>query len=91
MNFIEVTCSLGSKVSCLAMPASLGVLVGGVSCVFGVQPKNLSHQRQAATSVETSVELSVKTAQGPFKTPEAILALLSAQPTMTLSQVAKQL
>jgi len=58
-------------------------------CLWGTAKE--PHQRRAATSVETSVELSVKTAQGPFKTPETILALLSAQPTMTLSQVAKQL
>ena len=46
-----------------------------------------TEQASAATSVETSVE----TPQVPLKTPEAILALLSAQPSMTLAQVASQL
>jgi predicted HTH transcriptional regulator len=44
-------------------------------------------QAAAATSVETSVE----TTQVPLRTPEAILALLREQPTMTLSQVANRL
>lgn len=42
-------------------------------------------------TVQTAVNTSVETPQVPIKTPEAILALLSAQPAMTLSQVASQL
>jgi ATP-dependent DNA helicase RecG len=45
----------------------------------------------ANTSVNTSVETSVETSQVPLKTPEAILALLAEQPSMTLSQVANRL
>lgn len=40
---------------------------------------------------KTSVETSVETPQIPYKTPEAILALLFEQPSMTLSQVANRL
>ena len=47
--------------------------------------------RTVQTAVNTSVETSVETPQVPLKTPEAILALLSAQPLMTLAQVASQL
>ncbi len=47
--------------------------------------------RTVQTSAVTSVETSVETPQNPLKTPEAILALLSAQPAMTLAQVASQL
>jgi predicted HTH transcriptional regulator len=47
--------------------------------------------RTVAASAATSVETSVETPQVPLKTPEAILALLSAQPAMTLAQVASQL
>jgi predicted HTH transcriptional regulator len=48
-------------------------------------------QTAANNSVETSVETSVKIPQVPLKTPDAILALLTEQPTMTLSQVANRL
>jgi predicted HTH transcriptional regulator len=47
--------------------------------------------RTVQTAANTSVETSVETPQVPIKTPEAILALLSAQPAMTLSQVASRL
>jgi predicted HTH transcriptional regulator len=87
MNFIEVTYSPGPKVGPMATPEPLFALAGGASRAFGVSPKSLALQRRAATAVETSVE----TPQVPFKTPEAILALLSAQPSMTLSQVANRL
>jgi predicted HTH transcriptional regulator len=42
-------------------------------------------------TVQTAENTSVETPQVPLKTPEAILALLSEQPTMTLSQVANRL
>ena len=47
--------------------------------------------RSVQTAANTSVETSVETPQVSLKTPEAILALLSAQPSMTLAQVASQL
>lgn len=47
--------------------------------------------RTVQAAANTSVETSVETPQFPLKTPEAILALLSKQPTMTLSQVANLL
>ena len=47
--------------------------------------------RTLQAAANTSVETSVETPQVPLKTPEAILALLSAQPSMTLAQVASQL
>ena len=42
-------------------------------------------------TVQTSVETSVESPPVRLKTPEAILALLASQPTMTLAQVASQL
>jgi predicted HTH transcriptional regulator len=71
----------------------------GVPRALGAWPKiDLVDEQEANQfravvwrTVQTSVETSVESPQVRLKTPEAILALLASQPTMTLAQVASQL